>query len=240
MPANPESQHPEPPTPIDVASLGTGPSTPADRRRRRVDSVSSTSRSLAPSSKRPRRSEPTASPSHPSSSPPSPWSTDAMLGVQKGPVSGRPAARKLVIKNRRADSPSHKAEMDKYFDTVWREIGLAVEAVLAGRSVPMPLERVCRGVEDLCRNNMEKEVYDRLKSACERHLAEVVLRTIKAQGGNSDIAVLGVVLSEWNGFNEKSVGAHRDLCRISRLTGHAEIDQIYIQLPRPRIPTDTE
>lgn len=200
-PANPNAT----PTPIDVATHNIGHSTPTDRRRRRVESGSATSHVSAPSAKRPRTSEPLASPSHASPFPAASWDTGAMLGVQKRPVSGRPAAKKLVIKNRRVDGPDQKAEVKTYFDTTWKNVEVAVEAVLEDSVVPMSLGGVCRGVEDLCRNGMEQDVYERLRKACERHLAHEVLPTIKADTGNGDISMLAVVLSEWNTFNQKSV-----------------------------------
>ncbi|MBE3047018.1 hypothetical protein IMZ48_31730, partial [Candidatus Bathyarchaeota archaeon] len=170
MPAHPNNPNATP-TPTDVASPSTGHSTPTDRRRRRVDSGSATTHASAPSAKRPRTNEPLQLPPRPPTSAAAAWNTGAMLGMQTGPVAGRPAAKKLVIKNRRVDSPGQKAEVARYFDTTWREVEVAVQAVLGGKSVPMPLDRVYRGVEDLCRNGMEKDVYERLRKACERHLS---------------------------------------------------------------------
>lgn len=164
-----------------------------------------------------------------------------MLGLQRGPVSGRPAAKKLVIKNRRVDSPGKKAEVERYFDATWKEVDAAVQAVLAGERVPMPLDRVYRGVEDLCRNKMDKDVYDRLRKACERHLVNVVLPAIKAEDGNGDIAVLAVVLSEWKIYNEKSVcGLSREMGADLVLMESVEVDKVDIQLPGSHVSADTE
>lgn len=128
-----------------------------------------------------------------------------MLGVQKGPVRGRPAAKKLVIKNRRVDGPGQREEVERYFEATWREVDVAVQAVLAGTRVPMPFDRVYRGVEDLCRNGKEREVYLKLRKACERHLSGVVLPAIKKEYREEETALLEAVLSEWDTFNLKSV-----------------------------------
>ncbi|SPO02943.1 related to cullin homolog 4A [Cephalotrichum gorgonifer] len=198
-------------TPIEVASLSSGHSTPSDRRRRRGDSESVTPHPAAPSAKRPRTS---ASPaplaphslplSHSPSSPTVLRYNGSMLRVQNGPVSGRPAAKKLVIKNRRVDGPGQKAQVETYFDATWEQVSVAVQAMLAEQPVPMPLDRVCRGVEDLCRNGKGEDVYDKLRKFCERHLAEVVLPAIKKEFGQDDTRILVAVLAAWKTFNEKS------------------------------------
>lgn len=205
MPTNPHHPTPRTPTPLEVASLNSGPSTPSDRRRQRVDSGSAPSHPPAPSAKRQKASVATAPPVRRPSSPPA----TAMLGVQKGPVSGRPAAKKLVIKNRRIDGPGQREEVERYFEATWREVDVAVQAVLAGTRVPMPFDRVCRGVEDLCRNGRERDVYNRLRKACEDHLKDVVLPAIKKEYRDEETALLEAVLSEWNTFNQKSVSGPR-------------------------------
>lgn len=172
-----------------------------DRRRQRVDSGSAPPHPPPPSAKRQKSSATTAPPARRQSPPP----RAAMLGVQKGPVSGRPVAKKLVIKNRRVDGPGQREEVARYFEATWRDIDTAVQAVLAGTRVPMPFDRVCRGVEDLCRNGREREVYFKLKKACEAHLTEVVLPAIKKEYREEETALLEAVLSEWDTFNRKSV-----------------------------------
>lgn len=174
-----------------------------DRRRQRVDSGSAPSHPPPPSAKRQKSSAATA-PSARRQSPPA-AAAATMLGVQKGPVSGRPVAKKLVIKNRRVDGPGQREEVERYFEATWRDIDAAVQAVLAGTRVPMPFDRVCRGVEDLCRNGREKEVFSKLKKACEAHLTKVVLPAIKKEYREEETALLEAVLSEWDTFNRKSV-----------------------------------
>lgn len=199
--AHPNYLRPQPP--LDPHS---GQPTPAGQRRRRADAESVTPHPEAPSAKRPKTSASPVTPALPSSTTAIHQDNRAMLRVQSGPVSGRPAAKKIVIKNRRVDSVGQKAEVERYFEATWREVEVAVQAVLEGRKVPMPLDRVYRGVEDLCRNGREKDVYDRLFGACERHLTNTVLPAIKRESSQDDTRILGAVLSEWTAFNQKAVG----------------------------------
>ncbi|KAK1835111.1 Cullin-4B [Podospora conica] len=79
--------------------------------------------------------------------------------------------RKVVIKNLRVTSGTPTAT-DEYYARTRAELDEALAAVFAGRPTPRPLERLYRGVEDLCRRGEPKALVARLKQRCEDFLGE--------------------------------------------------------------------
>lgn len=118
------------------------------------------------------------------------------------PYSG---AKKLVIKNVRSAS-SRDAQVEEYYARTERDLGEALEAVLAGRRPAVPLERLYRGVENVCRRGKAEKVYLMLNERVERHLQKIVLPRIRQFAGSSNIDILQSVLAEWKTWNSQTVG----------------------------------
>jgi cullin-4 len=112
-------------------------------------------------------------------------------------------ARKLVIKNLRAANPHRAADVDEYYARTWSELEAALTAVFAGQQPRQPLERLYRGVEDLCRKGEAERLADMLRSRFEDYLGKDVLSRIRNDGSaaNTDdgdnVAMLRAVLSSW-------------------------------------------
>ena len=101
-------------------------------------------------------------------------------------------ARKLVVKNLRpastaASSPSHtpaaasgpssggaggKAAVESYYARIYVDLDTALAAIFAGRPSPLPMERLYRGVEDICRRGKPHaaDLTDRLRARCDAWL----------------------------------------------------------------------
>ncbi|CAK7564742.1 MAG: Serine/threonine-protein kinase tel1 [Sporothrix epigloea] len=108
-------------------------------------------------------------------------------------------ARKLVIKNLRVAGPAaHVQKVHSYYDRTRTDIDAAVQAVLANELPRVPLERLYRGVEDLCTYGQARQLYKRLQAQVKTHLQETVLGKIQAQTlGVSDVETLRTVHLHW-------------------------------------------
>ncbi|KAJ4162589.1 hypothetical protein NW754_014013 [Fusarium falciforme] len=64
-------------------------------------------------------------------------------------------AKKLVIKNLRAPT-SRDAQVAEYYVRTEKELKDALDSVFAGKTPDVPLERLYRGVEDVCRKETQQ------------------------------------------------------------------------------------
>ncbi|KAK4135341.1 Cullin-domain-containing protein [Trichocladium antarcticum] len=127
-------------------------------------------------------------------------------------------ARKLVIKNLRPAPPPSSSTGPSptaaYYAAIHTELDAALAAIFAGRPTAQPLERLYRGVEDICRRGPADaaDLTERLRARCEAWLAggEMlggVWRAYPGAGGGSravaeeDRLLRGVVgrWRRWNG-----------------------------------------
>lgn len=194
------------------------------RRRPRVDSIpsssSSQSRSAQPDPKRIRSGETAPAPAPTTTTafrPTSAASINTMAtsimsakamgkkpeGAAAGfqPLSG---ARKIVIKNLRTSSRT-AADVEEYYQKTWHNVGEALRAILKGKVPRIPLERVYRGVEDLCLRGQGDGLFSLLKHDCERHLSREVLTRIRDGGMVVSTDVLQRVRTQWAAFNKNLI-----------------------------------
>lgn len=114
-------------------------------------------------------------------------------------------AKKLVIKNLR---PTAKNEqLEQYYKRTEQELLDALQDIFNGRKPQLPLERLYRAVEDICRrgSSNDLQLYETLRRKCEEHLTGTVLRSIKAHGGNTNVEMLRSVLKHWRVWNGQIV-----------------------------------
>ncbi|WYZ40124.1 hypothetical protein EsH8_IV_000465 [Colletotrichum jinshuiense] len=191
---------------------GTAPNTDTSsppRRRPRVDSDVSRSGSVAPHQQQSNR----PSPKRFKFGAEDPPTRSAMSTKMKGKLpevidltqsnSYRPytGAKKLVIKNLRP--AARNEQLEQYYQRTEQELIDALQDVFNGRKPQLPLERLYRAVEDICRRGKDNELqlYETLRRKCEEHLTRDVLRSIKTQGGNTDVEMLRSVLQHWRVWN---------------------------------------
>ncbi|KXX76455.1 Cullin-4B [Madurella mycetomatis] len=89
------------------------------------------------------------------------------------PLQPHVGSRKLVVKNLRpptAPRPTAPAAVDSYYAGVRADLDAALSAIFAGRPTPQPMERLYRGVEDICRKGEAAELTERLRARCEAWL----------------------------------------------------------------------
>ena len=122
--------------------------------------------------------------------------TSAALPTAFQPHAG---ARKLVIKNLRVTAPAARAEqVQSYYEKTEADLEAALQAVFANQAPRVPLERLYRGVEDLCTNGQARQLFRRLQTLVKTHLQSTVLSSLRAQTlGASDIETLRAVHVQW-------------------------------------------
>ncbi|KAF4994015.1 hypothetical protein FGRMN_6049 [Fusarium graminum] len=113
-------------------------------------------------------------------------------------------AKKLVIKNLRTPT-SRETQVAEYYKRTEKELEDALVAIFNGRTPGVPLERLYRGVEDVCRKGDPVKVYQMLKERVDVHLQQVVLPRIQKNGHTSNLDTLRNVLAEWKIWNTQTI-----------------------------------
>src|SRR5688572_70742 len=83
-------------------------------------------------------------------------------------------AKRLVIQNLRQVTDA-QSQIERYYGKTQRELGDALRALFDTGKPNIPLERLYRGVEDLCRAGKAERLHALLKSNIESHLHGPVL-----------------------------------------------------------------
>ncbi|KAI1417737.1 Cullin-domain-containing protein [Hypoxylon sp. FL1857] len=127
-----------------------------------------------------------------------------LVDLTKPPTAFQPhkGAKKLVIKNLR--TTSRVSDLDKYYDVTKQELLDALQAIFEQKQPRQPLERLYRGVEDLCRHGDERELYKKLQERCEFYLRNNLHRSIMAEAGPSNVDVLRSTYKHWVIWNAQS------------------------------------
>ncbi|EGX89303.1 nuclear pore complex subunit Nup192, putative [Cordyceps militaris CM01] len=112
-------------------------------------------------------------------------------------------AKKLFIKNLRPASLD--VRMEHYYAKTEEDLDGGLGAIFAGRKPAVPLERLYRGVEDICRQGNAEKIYRMLMKRVERHLHSVVLPRIVKVGDMPEVDILRNVLAEWKIWNHQTV-----------------------------------
>jgi hypothetical protein len=120
--------------------------------------------------------------------------------------------RRLVIKNLKKP-PSSK--IDEHYAKSWTDISEALEATLAGRRPRLPLDRLYRYAEDICRNNQGEELFHHLKKQCTSYLQQSLLPELSSQvqGAADAIRDLRVLLGGWKMWSVRSVSSWHSALR---------------------------
>ncbi|KAK4189530.1 Cullin family-domain-containing protein [Podospora australis] len=154
---------------------------------------------------------------------PPPRSTIAGLAP---PVRARPTGlqthlgtRKLVVKNLKPAS----AVSEDYWIRTRAELDEGLTAIFAGVTPPMSLERLYRGVEDLCRHGEATQLYKTLSARCEKYLlSDEMIGKLKRQivteelpAGLEDI-ILEIVFRKWGVWSHRLMTVRRVYAHLDR------------------------
>ncbi|KAF4510299.1 hypothetical protein G6O67_002197 [Ophiocordyceps sinensis] len=192
--------------------MQSAPIDPSSRRRPRLSSSASSSSSPAGASKRRRFADTPAMASARARG-----KLPEIIDLTQRPSAFQPysGAKRLVIKNLRAPG-SRDAEVEEYYARTEGELDNAITAVFAGRRPTVPLERLYRGVEDVCRRGNAEKVYKMLAERIDAHLQTTVLPRIKRSGKSASIDVLRSVLGEWKTWSAQAVTIRSTFCYLDR------------------------
>ncbi|KAI1268302.1 cullin-4A [Xylariaceae sp. FL1019] len=111
-------------------------------------------------------------------------------------------AKKLVIKNLRTTSRAH--DLQKYYNRTKVELNEALAAIFEQQPPQHPLEKLYRGVEDLCRHGEAPALFDSLEQQCRAYLNGPLKHSIGTEIVNSDINALRSVYKHWVMWNNQS------------------------------------
>ncbi|KAI1777525.1 Cullin-domain-containing protein [Hypoxylon cercidicola] len=127
-----------------------------------------------------------------------------VVDLTRPPTAFQPhkGAKKLVIKNLRTTSQAN--DLAKYYDATRQELIEALQAIFEQKQPRQPLERLYRGVEDLCRHGVSKELYEILRERCEIYIKNDIRRSIMAESGSSNIDMLRSTYKHWVIWNAQS------------------------------------
>ncbi|CAK7263392.1 Serine/threonine-protein kinase tel1 [Sporothrix epigloea] len=115
--------------------------------------------------------------------------------------------RKLVIKNLRVVAPAARAERaHSYYDKTAADVDAALQAVFGNQAPQIPLERLYRGVEDLCTYGQARQLYRRLQAQVKSYLQDTVLSKLQSQTlGATNVETLRMVHLHWLAWTKQSI-----------------------------------
>lgn len=111
-------------------------------------------------------------------------------------------AKKLTIKNLRT---TPRNDVEAFYDRTWTEVKAALQSVFEGMSPATPLEILCRGVEQLCKNGLSKNMADHLRDASKTYLENKLLPQVEKHAGTTNVEALRAVYRFWTIWNSQSV-----------------------------------
>jgi hypothetical protein len=124
-----------------------------------------------------------------------PFKASTSVGSQVG-------ARRIVVKNLRQS----RSDPRVYYDQVVAKLDAAVESILRKETqLPSSNEELYRGVENICKQGRDGDLYARLRSAMKRQAINVVKPKLEKQlaaHGDDPVPALTSTLTEWKAWKD--------------------------------------
>ena len=122
----------------------------------------------------------------------------------------RSGAKRLVIKNLRQ---LPRASPREYFDRTWVKLDESLSAIFAGQKAPHSIEELYRGVENICRQELAGELFEKMSARIRDYLEARVQRPLRAkaamscndQAGRRHVELLSLMHAAWLDWNAKLV-----------------------------------
>ncbi|KAH8673992.1 Cullin [Xylariales sp. PMI_506] len=121
----------------------------------------------------------------------------------RSPFQPQAGARKLVIKNFR--SVARTNDLEQYYQKTWSDLESALKAIFARQQPSLPLERLYKGVEDICRHGEARKLADVLQQRCQTYLNGDMAKAIHAEAGSTNTDVLRSVHKHWVIWGHQSI-----------------------------------
>jgi cullin-4 len=128
--------------------------------------------------------------------------------------------KRLLVKNFK---PIRKVDPKVFLDQTWQKIEKALDTIFAQGAIDFSLEELYRGVENVCRQGMAKDVKERLVAKCKEYVGGSLKAKVKESLGRGSVEVLRATLQAWAVWNEQVVSYHGMLERTLPLIPHRNI-----------------
>jgi cullin-4 len=112
--------------------------------------------------------------------------------------------KRLLVKNFK---PTRKVDPKAFLDQTWQKLDKALDTIFAQGKVDFSLEELYRGVENVCRQGMAKDIKDRLVAKCREYMSASMKAKVKESLGRSNVEVLRATLQAWAVWNGQVVGS---------------------------------
>jgi cullin-4 len=122
--------------------------------------------------------------------------------------------KRLLVKNFK---PIRKVDPRVFLDQTWQKMDRALDTIFAQGAIDFSLEELYRGVENVCRQGMAKDVRERLVAKCSDYVGGSLQAKVKESVGRGHVQVLRATLQAWAVWNAQVVSRSSMPCPI----GHA-------------------
>jgi cullin-4 len=110
--------------------------------------------------------------------------------------------KRLLVKNFK---PTRKVDPKVFLDQTWQKIEKALDTIFAQGTIDFSLEELYRGVENVCRQGMARDVQDRLVAKCKLYVGGPLKARVKESLGRGNVETLRATLMAWATWNEQVV-----------------------------------
>jgi hypothetical protein len=123
--------------------------------------------------------------------------------------------KRLLVKNFK---PTRKVDPKVFLDQTWQKIEKALDTIFAQGVIDFSLEELYRGVENVCRQGMAKDIKERLVAKCKDYVGGSLTAKVKESLGRGNVEVLRATLQAWAVWNEQVVSLRMARNRLHLLT----------------------
>lgn len=147
-------------------------------------------------------------------------------------VSANAGPKRLMVKNFR---PTRKVDPKAFLEQTWQKIDAALDTIFKQGEIDFSLEELYRGVENLCRQNMARDVKERLVRKCKEYVGGALKTKVKESLVRTNVDVLRVTLQAWATWHDQVQYLDWIFCYLDRsylLPRHESLRDISIGLFR--------
>ena len=110
--------------------------------------------------------------------------------------------KRLLVKNFR---PTRKVDPRTFLDQTWTKIEAALDTIFRQADIDFSLEELYRGVENVCRQGMARDVRDRLVAKCKGYVGGPLKAGVKESLARGAVDALRATLRAWSVWNGQVV-----------------------------------
>ncbi|EUC49991.1 hypothetical protein COCMIDRAFT_1393 [Bipolaris oryzae ATCC 44560] len=145
---------------------------------------------------------------------------------------GNSGPKRLVVKNFK---PIRKVDPRAFLDQTWQKVEKALDTIFDQGDIDFSLEELYRGVENVCRQDMARDIKERLTTKCRDYVRGSLGAKVKDSLGKTSVDVLRTTLYAWALWNSQMKYLDWIFCYLDRaylLPRHESLREICISLFR--------